>query len=190
MFLEILKKIYEFFFDTIQTILLVGSFCLVIYLFIMRPFEVSGDSMFPTFHNGEYVLTNLISLRFEELKRGDVIVFRAPVDREKDFIKRIIAVGGDVIEVRDGFVYVNGSILDESAYLSSDVRTQGGSFLRNGQKITVPQGMLIVMGDNRAQSLDSREWGFLKKEDVIGKSFFVYWPPQKARMVKNPFKND
>ncbi|HZE87577.1 MAG TPA: signal peptidase I [Methylomirabilota bacterium] len=185
--MEILRKIYFFFIDTMQTILLAASIFLVIYIFLFRPFQVSGESMFPTFKNQEYILTNLITLRFAPPARGDVIVFKAPTDQEKDFIKRVIGLPGDTVSLKDGFVYVNDKKLDESVYLSRDVRTYGGSFLKEDQPVTVPPGNLLVMGDNRPYSSDSREWGLLKLTDVIGKSIFVYWPVNTMRVVHNPF---
>ena len=185
--MEILRKIYFFFLDTMQTILLAASIFLVIYIFLFRPFQVSGESMFPTFKNREYILTNLISLRFEDPKRGDVIVFKAPTDQEKDFIKWIIGTPGDTVYLKEGFVYLNGKKSNESAYLHSDVRTYGGSFLKEGQPVTVPQDEYLVMGDNRPYSSDSREWGLLQKKAIIGRSFFVYWPVTTMRTVKNPF---
>lgn len=185
--MEILRKIYFFFLDTMQTILIAASIFLVIYIFLFRPFQVSGESMFPTFKNGEYILTNLITLRFSDPQRGDVLVFKAPVNQEKDFIKRVIGMPGDSVLLKDGFVYVNGKKLDESAYLDANVRTYGGSFLREGQAIVVPQGEYFMMGDNRPFSSDSREWGFLNRESVIGRSFYVYWPLNTMRIVKNPY---
>ena len=185
MFLDLLKKAYTFLFDTIQTVLLAASVFLVIYLFLFRPFEVSGESMFPTFKNGEFILTNLITLRFSSPTRGDVIVFQAPVDHDKDYIKRVIGIAGDTVMVQNGFVYLNGQKLDESMYLSEDVRTTPGAFLQEGLPVTIPAGDFIVMGDNRPHSSDSREWGFLKTTELIGKSFFVYWPPNQMRLVKN-----
>lgn len=186
--MEILKKIYSFVLDTMQTILLAASIFLVIYIFIMRPFQVSGESMFPTFKNKEYILTNLIGLRFGSPQRGDVIVFKAPTDNDKDFIKRVIGEPGDTIQLKEGFVYIKGVKFDESSYLGSDVRTYGGSFLKEGEVVTVPAEDYLVLGDNRMYSSDSREWGFLKKSAIIGTSFFVYWPINTARSVKNPFK--
>ncbi len=185
--MEIIKKIYAFFLDTLQTILLAASIFLVIYIFFFRPFQVSGDSMYPTFQNKEYILTNLISLRFENLKRGDVIVFKAPNDKEKDYIKRVIGLPGDIITLRDGDVYVNNQKLDESGYLNIDVKTYGGATIKDEQPVTVPPNEYIVFGDNRPYSSDSREWGFVTRAAVIGKSFFVYWPFNRMRLVKNPF---
>lgn len=187
MFLTVLKGIGVFFVDTIQTILLAASVFLVIYIFLFRPFQVSGDSMDPTFKNKEYILTNLIAMRFEDPKPGDVVVFKSPTDENKDFIKRIMGVPGDTVRIEEGVVYVNDQKVDESAYLSNSVYTTGGAFLQDGEEVIVSDGMYFVMGDNRPYSSDSREWGFLKKSDIIGKSFFVYWPVTDFRVIKNPF---
>lgn len=185
--MEILRKIYFFFIDTMQTILLAASIFIIIYVFLFRPFQVSGESMFPTFKNKEYILTNLITLRFADLQRGDVIVFKAPTDNEKDFIKRVIGLPGDSVYLKEGFVYINGNKLNESSYLGSDIRTYGGSFLKEEEPVTVPQGKYLVIGDNRPFSSDSREWGFLKRNEIIGKSFFVYWPITTMRIVQNSY---
>jgi signal peptidase I len=187
MFLSFIKGIGAFFIDTIQTILLAAAVFLVIYIFLFRPFQVSGESMYPTFKDKEYILTNLITLRFGDPKRGDVIVFKAPTDEKKDFIKRVMAEPGDTIEVQDGHVFVNGKQVDESAYLASSVYTGPGAFLQEGEVQHVPPGHYFVMGDNRPYSSDSREWGLLKRSEIIGKSFFVYWPINNFRVIKNPF---
>ena len=186
--MEIAKKVYAFVLDTLQTILLAASIFLVIYIFLFRPFQVSGESMDPTFKNKEYILTNLIALKFEDPKKGDVIVFKAPLDRDKDFIKRVMATSGDTIMLQEGYVYVNGNKVDESEYLAPDVMTYGGGFLKEGQPVTVPEGKFLVMGDNRQFSSDSREWGFLDKVDIIGKSFFVYWPVNNIHVISNPYQ--
>ncbi|HSD98720.1 MAG TPA: signal peptidase I [Patescibacteria group bacterium] len=182
----ILRKIWAFLVDTIQSILIAAAIFLVIYIFLFRPFQVSGQSMFPNFHDKEYVLTNLITLRLGPIARGDVIVFKAPPDPEKDFIKRIIGVPGDTVMVQGGNVYVNGQQYDESSYLNPSVRTFGGTFLKDNDTITVPTGEYFVMGDNRPYSSDSREWGFVPAGNIIGKSFFVYWPLNEMRGVTNP----
>ena len=185
--LQILQKIWSFLIDTVQTILLAASMFLVIYIFLFRPFQVNGLSMYPNFQDKEYVLTNLIALRFQDPTRGDVIVFKAPTDQEKDYIKRILGIAGDTILLENGNVYINNQKLDESRYLKEEVKTYGGSFLKDSKEITVPQGQYFVMGDNRPYSSDSREWGFLKRSEVIGQSFFVYWPATQIRIIKNPY---
>ena len=185
--MEILRKIYLFLLDTVQTFLIAAAVFLVIYIFLFRPFEVKGESMYPNFYDKEYVITNLIGLRLSHPKLGDVVVFKAPPDPTKDYIKRIIGSSGDTVSVKDGNVYLNGKRLDESAYLKSDVKTYSGQFLKEDSPVTVPNGYFFVMGDNRLFSSDSREWGFVKDTDIIGESMFVYWPVNRMRMIKNPY---
>ena len=186
--MEFLRKIYGFLIDTVQTLLLVFAVFLVIYVFLFRPFRVSGNSMDPTFFDKQYILTNIIGLRFSKPKQGDVIVFKAPTDPEKDYIKRVIGTLGDIVTIKDGNVYVNGKILDESKYLKPSVRTYGGSFLKENEPVTVSPDSYFVLGDNRSGSSDSREWGFVPLKSVIGESFFVYWPLNTMQIVKNPYK--
>ncbi|MDP3987941.1 MAG: signal peptidase I [Candidatus Levybacteria bacterium] len=183
----IIRKIYSFLIDTLQTILLAASVFIVIYIFLFRPFQVKGASMYPNFQDNEYVLTNIVTLKIGQIRRGDVIVFKAPTDEEKDYIKRVIGLGGDTISVKDGAVFINDEKLDESAYLKNDVKTYPGAFLQEGMSTTVPQGQYFVLGDNRSYSSDSREWGYVGKDAVIGMSFYIYWPLDKMSLVKNPY---
>ena len=99
--MELFKKAYYFVLDILQTLLLAAAFFMVIYLLIMRPYEVKGSSMYPYLKDKEYVLTNLLTKRFFEFKRGDVVVFKAPTDPDKDFIKRILAAPGDSIMIKN-----------------------------------------------------------------------------------------
>ncbi|OGH09852.1 MAG: signal peptidase I [Candidatus Levybacteria bacterium RBG_16_35_6] len=186
--MNILRKIGSFLIDSVQTFLMAAAVFLVVYIFFFRPFEVKGESMYPNFLDSEYVLTNLIVLRFNQPIQGDVVVFKAPNDSEKDFIKRIIGTPGDTVEVRGGSVFVNNELLDESKYLEPSVKTYGGGFLKDGVPVTVPPESYLVMGDNRLYSSDSREWGFVSKEKLIGESMLIYWPINKMGLVENPYK--
>lgn len=185
--MDLVRKVYFFILDILQTLLLVAAFFLVIYLLVMRPYEVKGNSMHPYLKNKEYVLTNLLSKRFFEYKRGDVVVFKSPVDPDKDFIKRVIGAHNDRIMIKKGRVYVNGNQIDETKYLDPSITTNGGSFLKDGEEVIVPENSYFVMGDNRPDSSDSREWGFVTKDHMIGKSLFVYWPVSEAKFVSNPY---
>ena len=185
--MEILRKIYSFLLDSVQTFLVAAAIFLVIYLFLFRPFKVEGTSMYPNFYDQEYVLTNLIILRFQAPKFGDVVVFKAPPEPEKDYIKRIIGVAGDTVSLKNGEIWLNGNIFDESKFLKSAVKTFPGAFLKEGDEVTVPNDEYFVMGDNRSASSDSREWGFVKKDEIIGESMFVYLPLTRMRLVKNPY---
>lgn len=183
----IIRKMLAFLLDGLQTFLVAASIFLAIYVFLFRPFQVSGKSMYPNFVDKQYVLTNLINYRFKEPKLGDVIVFVDPQNAEKDFIKRVIGVAGDSVYIKDGDVYLNGKKLDESAYLRSDVKTYAGAFVKEGIPVTVPQDQFLVFGDNRPYSSDSREFGLIKRNSIIGQSFFVYWPISDMKFIKNPY---
>lgn len=182
----LLKKIYGFFIDTAQTVLLAATVFLITYIFLLRPFQVSGQSMYPTFYDKEYVLTDLVSPKLEPLKRGDVIVFKSPTDPDKDFIKRVIGIPDDAISLKSGGFYVNDARLEEGSYLPPQTKTYGGAFLQDGSTIHVDKNEYFVAGDNRSYSSDSREFGTIKKKDIIGRSLFVYWPPNRFRAIKNP----
>ncbi len=148
---------------------------LIFYIFIARPFQFVGDSMYPTFKNNEYIMANILAVRTVGLKDGDVIVFQSPLDMDKDLVKRVIGIPGDTVELIDGYVYVNEKKLDESAYLNSDVRTYGGAFTKDLQPFTIPANNYYVLGDNRPFSSDSREWGLVPHKNIIGKVDFCYW---------------
>ena len=182
--MSIARRIYAILIDLVETLVIAGAIFVVIYAFLFRPFQVNGQSMYPNYHNGEYILTNLIGLKFGDISRGQVVVFESPEDREKDFIKRVIGLPGDKISIQKGTVILNDRILDESSYLTGEVKTYGGAFLGEGETTTVPEGSFFVLGDNRNFSSDSREWGFVPKDKIIGKSFFVYWPVEEMRLVK------
>lgn len=187
--LEILKKIYVKFLDTAQSLLFVASIFLFLYIFVIQPHEVSGLSMFPTFHNQDFLLSYLLDVKTNSLRRGDVVVFHAPYDVEKLYIKRIIGMPGDIIKIEGGKVYKNDVLLDEKAYLNETVETYGGSYLRDGQAITVPAGTIFVMGDNRPYSSDSREWGPLDEKKLIGRSMMRVWPMNTFVIIpRDPYK--
>jgi signal peptidase I len=181
--MDVARKVFYFFNDLAITIVFAAAIFAVIYILLFRPFQVNGQSMYPTYHHGEYVLTNLIALRFERPQRGDVVVFESPQNPDKDFIKRVIGVPGDKLLLKDGSFYINGTKLDESGYLPTGVKTYGGTFLQEGKVVTIPPGHYFAVGDNRDFSSDSREWGFVAENKVIGKSFFVYWPLDRINIV-------
>lgn len=186
---SVLKKIGQFILDTIQMIVLALSVFIIIYLFLFQPHQVKGNSMYPNFHNGEFLLTNKISYRFDSPQRGDVIVFKAPksepcAEIECEYIKRIIGLPGDRVMVKGGKVYINGQILDESKYLSSDVLTGSGTFLPEGVEKSIGNNSYLPLGDNRPYSRDGREFGLIGRDMIIGRAWLRYWPLNDAGFVK------
>jgi len=177
--MEILKRLGSFILDIFQVIVFAISLFLFMYLLLFQPHKVKGDSMQPNYPDAEYLLTDKVTYRFNEPQRGDVIVFKPPPAPDDEYIKRIIGLPGERVRVEAGKVYINSQLLSET-YLSPSLYTSGGSFLPDGKEITVPSGNYFVLGDNRPYSSDSRSWGFVPKENITGRAWFIYWPPQKV----------
>ncbi|MGI5826497.1 MAG: signal peptidase I, partial [Patescibacteria group bacterium] len=155
-----------------------------------QPHQVKGSSMYPNFHNGEFLLTNKITYHLGVPQRGDVIVFKAPesepcAEIECEYIKRIIAIPGDRVKVIDGHIYINGQLLDESSYLPSDYYTTSGSFLVEDVEKVIPEGYYLPLGDNRPYSRDGREFGPVPRQSIVGKAWVRYWPLNKLGIVKH-----
>ncbi|GBE01692.1 signal peptidase I P [bacterium BMS3Bbin06] len=162
---------------------------LIIRAFVVQAFKIPSGSMIPTLLVGDHILvakfiygteipfTDKKILVFREPRKGDIIVFKYPKDPSRDFIKRVIAVGGDVVEGRNKNVFVNGRALKEPyiQHTDNDTRPVGMDVRDNFGPVYVPQGKIFVMGDNRDQSYDSRYWGFVDLSEVKGKAFIIYW---------------
>jgi signal peptidase I len=184
--MDFIKRVFAAVFDFLQGIVVILAIMVMIYLFIMSPQEINGQSMDPTFHNGEYILTNKVEYKITDPKRGDVVIFKSPTNKEIDYIKRIIGLPGDRVRLSNNKYYINDVMLDESSYLSRDIIIFGGSYLKEGQEITVPEGKYFVSGDNRPHSSDSREFGPIAKEDFIGKALFRYFPFNRVGAIIRP----
>ncbi|MBI2404628.1 signal peptidase I [Candidatus Gottesmanbacteria bacterium] len=183
--MNLIKRAVAAVFDFLQSIVVVLAIMVMIYLFIMSPQEISGASMEANFHNGEFILTNKIEYKFLDPKRGDVVVFKSPRNKEVDFIKRVIALPGETVRLSSSTFFINGQKLDEP-YLTPGVYTFGGSYLRENSEVVVPPGKYFVVGDNRPHSSDAREFGPIAKEDFIGKALLRYWPFSRVGLISRP----
>lgn len=180
-------SIGEFVLEFFQSIVLALSVFVLIYLFLAQPNEVKGLSMYPSFDNAEYLLTDKLSYQLREPKRGEVVVFKAPASEpcaedQCEYIKRVIGVPGDRVMIKANKVYINGKLIDQS-FLPADLITEGGSFCQEGVEITVPSGQYLVFGDNRQHSRDGREFGPIKKDLIVGRALFVYWPASRMGLI-------
>ncbi len=183
-----LRRVGTFLLDLIETVVIALAIFVIAYLFLFQPHQVRGNSMYPNFHDKDYLLTDKISYRLGQPKRGDVIIFMAPKNEEYDYIKRIIGIPGDKIEITQDYkIKLNNQILNES-YLPSGTQTFGGNFLEVGKTITVPSDEYFVLGDNRNHSSDSRDWGFVPRKNIIGKAWFRYWPLSQMGLVSSQLK--
>src|SRR3989344_3973990 len=161
--------------DFIQTLVVFGAIFVLIYLLIAQPHRVSGRSMVPNFQDGDLILTDKLSYRFGEPKKGDVIVLKYPKSETQEFIKRIVAVPGDTLEIRSNSLYINGQ-KSEEVYLPPDTITEGAAYIRENEIITIEKDQYFVFGDNRLNSSDSRSWGPVTRAEIVGRTFFRYWP--------------
>ncbi len=165
----------RFVLDIIETLVLAVVLFVGINLVSARV-RVDGFSMRPTLEDGEFVLVNKMSYRFGEVERGDIIVFHFPLNPSEELIKRVIGLPGDRVLVENNQVFVNGQMLNE-AYIAQ-------APLYSGQW-TVEEGTLFVLGDNRNNSNDSKDWGFLPHENVVGKAVLIYWPPPMWSLLEH-----
>jgi signal peptidase I len=156
----------------IETLLIVGAAFAIAMLMQTFMFRITGilqESMLPTVDPGDRIIVNCLTYHFREPKPGEIVVIHDPTDDKKDIIKRVIALGGDTIEVADGVLYVNGAVVDETYVVNKDV-------VKGQARFTIPEGYVYVMGDNRPRSGDSRGFGPVAEDQIVGKVICVMWP--------------
>ncbi|HHO48505.1 MAG TPA: signal peptidase I [Desulfobacteraceae bacterium] len=175
--------------EYVEAIIIALILALIIRTFIIQAFKIPSGSMLPTLQIGDHLLVNKFMYGFREpftgaviipvkdVQRNDIIVFRFPRDPRLDYIKRVIAVGGDTVEGRDKVIYVNGEPFEDKygVHLDSNTLSPNNGPRDNFGPVTVPEGKVFVMGDNRDNSFDSRFWGFVDDKAILGKAFIIYW---------------
>ncbi len=170
------------------------AFC-IIRPFIVQAFKIPTGSMRPTLIEGDIILVNKFiygpKIPFTDWrlpgitqpKRGDVIVFIYPENPKKDFIKRLVGLPGEVVEIKNGTIYINDKPVLEGSF-NQRYYYNRGDLGALGQKITVPKDSFFVLGDNSESSADSRYWGFVPKKNLLGQAMVIYWPLPRIRLVK------
>ncbi|HRZ39713.1 MAG TPA: signal peptidase I [Candidatus Omnitrophota bacterium] len=178
-----------------ESIIIAFILAMFIRTFFIQAFRIPSGSMLPTLQIEDRLMVNklLVGPKFPftryrlpgygKLKRGDVIVFVYPENPKKDFIKRLIAFGGETIEIKFGDVYINGELITDPRIRNIYYYNYGPNALP-GESIKVPEGSLFVLGDNSASSHDSRYWGFVPEDNVIGKAELIYWPVNRMRFIQ------
>ncbi|HVN02950.1 MAG TPA: signal peptidase I [Bryobacteraceae bacterium] len=151
----------------------------VLVVFIYQPVRVEGTSMMPTLQDQERIFINKFTYRFgnRSIQRGDMVVFWFPLDTSKSYIKRVIGLPGDTVEIQNGVVIVNGKPLVEE-YVPEEYRDY-----QSRPPERIPDGQYYVLGDHRSSSNDSRSWGMVPRQNIYGKAVFVYWPLDKMGRV-------
>ena len=162
--------------EIIESIVIAVILALVIRAFVVEAFYIPSGSMEPTLQVGDRILVNKFIYRFRDIQHQDLVVFKYPLDPDRDFIKRVIGIGGDNIQIEDGMVLVNEEPLDEN-YLENRAYNDYGP-------VAVPEDHFFVLGDNRNNSEDSRYWGFVPRKNMVGEAFVIYWPLDRIQLLE------
>ncbi|HCC23489.1 TPA: signal peptidase I [Candidatus Falkowbacteria bacterium] len=176
------KRVWYFFWDLIKVVAVALAIIIPVRYFLIQPFYVQGASMEPSFYDHEYLIIDELSYRFSNPERGDIVVFKYPKDPTQFFIKRVIGLPGETVEVKDGFVFIYTDVgekkylLDEFNYLDQTVQTRGD------KRWQLEADEYYVMGDNREHSLDSRLFGPVSRGFIVGKVWLRGWPLDRAKV--------
>lgn len=169
-----MRGILTFIWEILKIVIVALLIVVPIRYFLFQPFFVRGQSMEPTFENGDYLIIDEISYRFRDPQRGEVVVFKYPQNPSQRYIKRIVGLPGETVDIEDGKVIIfnwgGSQVLDESAYLPASCQTPGDV------RVSLAEDEYFVLGDNRVSSADSRRWGPLPEENIIGRVLFRAWP--------------
>ncbi|MBP7216703.1 MAG: signal peptidase I [Candidatus Omnitrophica bacterium] len=181
-----------------ESIIVALILAMIIRTFIVQAFKIPTGSMRQTLLEGDVILVNkflygakipFTDLRLPKVRdplRGDVIVFIYPENPKKDFIKRLVGLPGETVEIKNGTIYINDKPLLDAAFSQRYYYNNNrlDSFAAEGQKIIIPKDSYFVLGDNSASSQDSRYWGFVPHKNILGKALVIYWPPQRIRLIQ------
>lgn len=157
---------------------------ILIRTFLLGPYKIPTGSMRPTFLEGDRIFVDKVSYRFHVPERGDIVVFRYPLEPKKDFVKRLIGMPGEELEIHKGRILVNGEPLSNPPF--SDYYYYNRNdwlYGAEGKVFKVPADAYFVLGDNSAHSSDGRNWGFVPKRNMVGKAFLIWWPPKRIKLV-------
>ena len=183
-----MKKFFSFIFEILKVVILAVIIVLPIRYFIFQPFFVQGISMEPNFQDGDYLIIDEITYRFREPGRGEVIVFKYPKNPSQRYIKRIIGLPGETVEIKDREVIIfdgtENRVLDETRYLSDSLSTKGNT------RVSLGEDEYFVLGDNRDFSSDSRRWGALSRSNITGRVYLRAWPFAALAKFEAPAYSD
>ncbi|MFH1799074.1 MAG: signal peptidase I [Candidatus Omnitrophota bacterium] len=189
------KKTWDFLWvEWIKPILIAAVAAFFIRTFIAQPFKIPSNSMYPTLRPGDRIFVNkflygakipLTNIRLPKARppdEGDIVVFTSPIEKNKFLVKRFIAGGGQIVQIKDGELFVDGTKV-EKIPIARFFYYNRGEYDGSDRALRVPQGYFYVLGDNSANSLDSRYWGFVPNKNLVGKAFFIHWPIKRIQMI-------
>lgn len=169
-----------------EPILIAIALALLLRAFIVQAYKIPTGSMRPTFMEQDRILVDKVTYRFHDPERGDIIVFKYPLDKKKDFVKRLIAFPGEKVEIRNGNIYINGQRVEDPQNIARNYyyNRDDWPYGRKDQVFDVPAGQYLALGDNSMHSSDSRNWGFVPKENLRGRAFLIYWPLNRMKLIR------
>ncbi len=169
--------------EYVESILIAFVLAMFIRTFFVQAFKIPTGSMRPTLMQGDRILVNKLLYRFKKPQRGDIIVFKYPLNPKRDFIKRLIVSEGETVEINNGNIFINGESSDNEI-LRKLYYYNYGKYAKEGVAVKVPEKSFFVLGDNSAVSRDSRYWGFVPRKNLSGRAFLIYWPPKRFRILR------
>lgn len=184
-FTDISKNTISTVLDIAQSFVISFTIYILIFHFIAQPQRVVSVSMQPNFFENDRVIVEKLSYRFSEPKRGEVIVFKYPENEDITLIKRIIGLPGETLTIKDNIIYINDQPLSEP-YLKEQDSTIGNAEIKENTPYHINPNEYLVMGDNRFESGDSRQWGPISDEHIIGRAIFRFWPPRTIGILSRP----
>lgn len=181
--------------EWVKPILIAAVLAIFVRTFIVQPFKIPSNSMYPTLKPGDRIFvnkfiygakipfTNIRLPKLEEPKDGDIIVFHSPVERKKYLVKRFIAGGGKTLSIKSGSIFLDDKKLSGAPF--NDIFYYNrGEYGAEDERIEIPEGKFFVLGDNSANSMDSRYWGYVPEKNIVGKAFVIHWPPGRMHFLK------
>jgi len=169
--------------EWVQSIVIALILALTVRTFLVQAYKIPTGSMQPTLMPGDRILVSKITYRIHPPEIGDVVVFRAPIEPKRDFIKRLAGKEGQILEIENGNLIVDSKIVEQPEIFNHTYYYRKGEFLANREKIEIPEDSYFMLGDNSLYSQDSRFWGFVPEKNIIGKAFVIYWPITRIRLI-------
>lgn len=170
--------------EWVEPVIIAVVLALIIRTFVVQAFKIPTGSMRPTLMEGDRILVNKFIYKFKKPERGDVMVFKSPEDKKKDFIKRLIGLPGEEVQISNGTVFIDQKAVSPGSVIKEHYYYNRGDFGAEDQKMKVADDAYYVLGDNSISSRDSRYWGFMPKKYLIGKAFLIYWPLTRIRIIR------
>ncbi len=173
------KSVKEEIWEWVKSLVVAFVLAMFIRTFFFQAFKIPSSSMYPTLRIGDHLIANKLVYRFRDPGRGEVVIFKFPDNTRRDFVKRLVGRPGEKVKIAGGKIYIDGKEATDSRIAGREYFNDEGM-----PEITVPADKYFVLGDNSANSYDSRYWGFVPRRDFLGEALFIYWPPKRWGVVK------